>query len=80
MSATSAHHQELLQGVANKFMTRMDFSLEYKIPYSTVSDRVRKGMIALHFIDNKVQIDVEEALRACTPTRGPRFIRKDLFA
>jgi hypothetical protein len=80
MSANSAHHQELLHSTANKFMTRQAFSYEYKIPYSTVTDRIRKGMIALHFIDNKVQIEVEEALRACAVTRGPRFIRSDLFS
>jgi hypothetical protein len=77
MSANSAHHQE---PVARKFMTRQDFSYEYKITYSTVTLRIRQSLIALHFIDNKVQINVEEALRACTTTRGPRFIRKDLFA
>ena len=69
-----------IESLANKFMTRPDFSLEYKIPYSTVTDRVRKGEIALHFIDNKVQINVDEALKACVLQRRSRRVREDLFA
>jgi hypothetical protein len=82
MPANSARHQELLQGATNKFMTRLAFAYEYKIPYSTVTDCIRRGEIALHFIDNKVQIEVEEALRACVRKRlGPKkIVRDDLFA
>jgi hypothetical protein len=71
-----------LQNTANKFMTRMDFAYEYRIPYSIVTDRIRRGDIALHFIDNKVQINVEEALKACVRKRsGPaKRVREDLFA
>jgi hypothetical protein len=72
-----------LHTLANKFMTRPDFSHEYRIPYTTVSDRCRKGEIALHFIDNKIQINVAEALKACElkRQRGPRrAVRDDLFA
>jgi len=66
----------------SKFMTRLAFAYEYKIPYSIVTDRVRRGEIALHFIDNKVQIEVEEALKACERKRsGPaKRVRDDLFA
>jgi hypothetical protein len=64
------------------FMTRLAFAYEYRIPYSVVTDRVRKGEIALHFVDNKVQIEVEEALRACVRRKtGPKkIVRDDLFA
>jgi hypothetical protein len=74
MSAQEPHN------TANKFMTRPDFSHEYSIPYSTVTHRVRRGDIALHFIDNKVQISVEEALNACVLKRQRRSVREDLFA
>lgn len=66
-----------------KFMTRLAFAYEYKIPYSTVVDRVRKGHIELYFVDNKVQINVEEALKACErrrPDPAPKAVRDDLFA
>jgi hypothetical protein len=65
-----------------KFMTRLAFAYEYRIPYSVVTDRVRKGEIALHFVDNKVQIEVEEALRACVRRKtGPKkIVREDLFS
>lgn len=69
------------------FMTRLAFAYEYKIPYSLVSDRVRRGEITLHFVDNKVQIEVEEALRACVRKRPRKpdsnvlpMVRNDLFA
>jgi hypothetical protein len=68
------------QSLANKFMTRPDFTHEYRIPYTTVTDRIRRGMIALHFINNKVQINVEEALKACVLKRQSRRVREDLFA
>jgi hypothetical protein len=77
MSATE------LQTPANehkKFMTRLAFSYEYKIPYTIVMDRVRRGELAVHFVDSKVQIDVEEALKACVRKRQPRPVRADLFA
>lgn len=63
-----------------KFMTRLAFAYEYKIPYTIVMDRVRRGELAVHFVDNNVQIDVEEALKACERKRQPRSIRADLFA
>jgi hypothetical protein len=64
-----------------EFMTRPDFAYEFRIPYSIVSDRIRRGDIALHFVDNKVQINVEEALKACVRKRsGPaKRVREDLF-
>jgi hypothetical protein len=62
------------------FMTRLAFAYEYKVPYSVVMDRVRRGELALHFVDNKVQINVEEALKACVRKRQPKPIRDDLFA
>lgn len=68
------------QTAAHKFMTRTDFAYEFRIPYSIVSDRIRRGEIALHFIDNKVQINVEEALKACVRKRQRRSVREDLFA
>jgi hypothetical protein len=69
-----------LQHVPSKFMTRLAFAYEYKIPYSIVTDRVRRGAIALHFVDNKVQIDVEEALKACVRMRQRKPERQNLFA
>jgi hypothetical protein len=73
-----------LQTVTNQhktFMTRLAFSYEYRIPYSVVTDRVRRGEIALHFVDNKVQINVEEALKACERKRpGPPKSVVDLFS
>lgn len=66
-----------------EFMTRLDFAYKHKIPYSIVTDRIRRGEIALHFVDNKVQINVEEALKACVrrrPGRVASLIREDLFA
>jgi hypothetical protein len=71
-----------LQTLANKFMTRLAFSYEYRIPYSIVVDRVRRGELSVHFIDGKVQINVEEALKACERKRQPRSVRasNDLFA
>jgi hypothetical protein len=68
----------------NKFMTRLAFAYEYKIPYSIVMDRARRGELSLHFIDGKVQINVEEALKACERKRPPRpagdLTSTDLFA
>jgi hypothetical protein len=53
--------------------------------YSVVADRVRRGEIALHFIGNKIQIEVEEALKACESKIKKKsnvlpMVRKDLFA
>jgi hypothetical protein len=48
-----------------KYMTRLAFSYEYKVPYAIVMDRVRRGELVLHFVDNRVQIDIEEALKVC---------------
>jgi hypothetical protein len=64
------------------FMTRLAFAYEYKVPYSVVMDRVRRGELALHFVDNKVQINVEEALKACVRKRQPKsaVTTNDLFA
>jgi hypothetical protein len=62
---------------AKQFMTRLAFSYEYKIPYSIVMDRVRKGELALHFVDGKVQINVEEGLSACQRKRPPRGAEVD---
>ena len=69
-----------LHTLANKFMTRLAFAYEYKVPYSVVMDRVRRGELALHFVDSKVQINVEEALKACERKRQPKPVRTDLFA
>jgi hypothetical protein len=68
-----------LQSLANQFMTRLAFAYEYKIRYSIVMDRVRRGELALHFVDDKVQINVEEALKACVRKRQPKSISEDLF-
>jgi hypothetical protein len=70
-----------LQNSANKFMTRLAFSYEYKIPYSIVMDRVRRGELSVHLVDGKVQINVEESLKACERKRPkPVSIVDDLFA
>jgi len=61
-------------------MTRPDFSMQYIIPYSTVTDRVRRDDIAPHFIDNNVQSNIEEALNACILKRQRRSVRENLFA
>jgi hypothetical protein len=70
------------QTTSNKFMTRLAFAYEYKIPYSIVTDRVRRGEIALHFVDNKVQINVDEALVACERKRPKKaeVVHNDLFS
>jgi hypothetical protein len=63
------------------FMTRLAFAYEYRIPYSIVSDRIRRGEIELHLIDRKVQINVEEALKACQPKHPKKVETKsDLFS
>jgi hypothetical protein len=69
-----------VQTLANHFRTRRDFAFEFNVPYSTLNDRVRRGDVKLHFIDNKVQINVEEALKACAPKRQKKLSRYDLFA
>jgi predicted kinase len=69
-----------MQTLANEFRTRRDFSYEFNVPYSTLNDRVRRGEVTLHFIDNKVQVNVEEALKACAPKRQKKLSRYDLFA
>jgi hypothetical protein len=58
------------QSFTNRYMTRLAFAKEYKIPYTIVTDRVRRGEIALHFVDERVMINVAEALKACE--RKPR--------
>jgi hypothetical protein len=71
-----------LPNSAKKFLTRLAFAYEYKVPYAVVMDRVRRGELALHFVDNKVQIEVEEALKACVRKRQPKAARDlstDLF-
>jgi hypothetical protein len=72
---------------AKPFLTRLQFAYEYKVPYSIVMDRVRRGELALHFVDNKVQVSVEEALKACErKLPGPQksaagdIATSDLFA
>jgi hypothetical protein len=66
----------------SEYKTRLAFAYDHKVPYSTVSDRIRRGEITLHLIDGKVQINVEEALEACQPKtkRSPRKFAHDLFA
>jgi hypothetical protein len=63
----------------SKFMTRLAFAYEYKIPYAIVMDRARRGELALHFVDGKVQINVEEALKACERKR-PQKSAADFFS
>jgi hypothetical protein len=53
----------------NQFMTRLAFAYEYKIPYSIVVDRVRRGELALHYVDGRVMINIEKALKACERKR-----------
>jgi hypothetical protein len=73
-----------LQTFSTQYMTRLAFSKEHKIPYSVVSDRVRRGEIELHFVDERVMINVAEALKACErkPRGGtrPKVVTVDLFA
>jgi hypothetical protein len=76
----SIHDLQDTQTLANEFRTRRDFAFEFNVPYSTLNDRVRRGEVALHFIDNKVQVNVEEALKACAPKRQKKLSRYDLFA
>jgi hypothetical protein len=71
------------QTFAKRHMTRLAFAYEFRVPYSTLADRVRKGEIALHFVENKIMIDVEEALRVVTIRKraGPKVKPiVDLFA
>lgn len=63
-----------------EFMTRLAFAYEYRIPYSIVSDRIRRREIELHLIDRKIQINVEEALKACKPKRPKKVETNDLFS
>lgn len=58
------------QTLATQYMTRLGFAKEYKVPYSVVADRVRRGQITLQFVDDRVMINVAEALKACE--RRPR--------
>jgi hypothetical protein len=63
------------------FMTRTDFMFKYRIPYATIADRVRKKEIELHLIDGKIQVNVQEALKACQSKRRSRKdVDRDLFA
>jgi hypothetical protein len=75
---SSQEHQER----SNVFMPRLDFCYKYNISYSTLSDRVRRGEVALHLIDQKIQINVEEALIACQPKPSRRRapIVRDMFS
>lgn len=71
-----------LQELTTKYMTRVAFVYEYKISYGLLADRVRRGEVALHFIDNKIQINVAEALTACRNKRSThpeKQLVKDLF-
>jgi len=54
---------------------------KYRIPYATIADRVRKKEIELHLIDGKIQINIQEALKACESKRPSRKdVAHDLFA
>ena len=68
------------QGFDGKYMTKLAFAYEFNIPYSTLADRIRRGEIPLHFIDNKIQINVTEALKACKSKRPQKKSMKDLFS
>ena len=59
-----------LHTYANQFMTRLAFAKEHNIPYTVVTDRVRRGEITRHLNDGRVMISVAEALKACE--RRPR--------
>ena len=79
----SVQELHILANGHKQFMTRLAFSYEYRIPYSVITDRVRRGELALHFVDNKVQINVEEALKACErkrPGPPPKSSPVDLFS
>ena len=70
-----------LQDLANThkpFIARMDFSYKHKIPYSTLAKCIREGKIELHLIDNKIQIDEDEAL--AITSKIVRRARRNLFA
>jgi hypothetical protein len=56
----------------------MDFSYKHKVPYSTLAKCIREGKIELHLIDNKIQVDEEEAL--AVTSKIVRRHRRDLFA
>jgi hypothetical protein len=70
-----------LQDSANDhktFIQRMEFSYKHKVPYSTLANCIREGKIELHFINNKILIDEDEAL--AVTSKIVRRHRPDLFA
>jgi hypothetical protein len=54
------------------------FSHEYLKHLYVINDLIRSGAIALHLIDGKVVIEVEEALKACEQ-RKLKPAKSDLF-
>jgi hypothetical protein len=66
---------------SSTFIARMDFSDKHKVPYSTLAKAIREGKIELHFINNKILINEEEALAVTSKiVRQRRSPKADLFA
>jgi hypothetical protein len=65
------------------FLSEMEFSRRYNIPYTTLHMRVISGDIDLHLVDRCVVIDVDEAIAVMAkvkrrPRRSP--VINDLFS
>ena len=68
-----------LQSLSSEYRTRFAFAYEFNISYSIVMDRVRRGELAVHYVEGKTLINVAEALKACERKRL-RKLANDLFA
>jgi hypothetical protein len=65
-----------------EYGTKTDIHYMFRVSQSRIADCVRKGKLAIHLIDGKVQINIEEARQVFRPEKTDNGDRQknDLFS
>jgi hypothetical protein len=56
-----------------EFATKSELHYGLRIPYERIAKAIREGRLAIHLIDNKLQINVQEALDVLFPPKPDLF-------
>ena len=70
------------QPTDQEYATKSEIHYMFGVSYEKIRDRIRSGQLAIHLIDGKIMINVEEA-RKVLPNRSSRKMTKadyDLFS
>lgn len=66
-----------LSNILKHYKTRSEFATKYGFHYYKVTEAIDDGRIAVHSVDGKLYINVEEALSVLSPRK--RKAKVDLF-